>query len=442
MNPLLRWGVVLAACASCSSTSSPDAAPPDLLPPTLIDDLRDRPTPLVVHAACDALVAGSRRNHAALNGYVAQLGILGREAYNLDPTTPAYVTELLAGPLDPASPLGGNFWSMPYANIRLAQALVAATAHLSGLSDAEKAAIRGFAQTLWAIDLLEVIVTHDTNGGMVEAEAEIVDKAVVYAEIRRLLDAALPDLDAGGSTFPFQVPGHAGFDNPSTFRKVNRAMAARVAAYVEDYPAVLAALQTSFIDDSSAVIDLDVGAYYDYSDLQNELGSSQIFAHPSLELEVEKNGSNLDARYTRKVEPATPGAALGLNSSLRFKAYTPTSKLPLIRNEELILLKSEALYFTGKVPEAMTELNLVRQQAGGLSALVGQPSMLSYGDYLLYERRYSLLFEGGHRWIDMRRFGRELTLDKPDHRRNVRYPIPQSECSQRQGEPRCALGSN
>src|SRR5256885_2729238 len=37
-------------------------------------------------------------------------------------------------------------------------------------------------------------------------------------------------------------------------------------------------------------------------------------------------------------------------------------------------------------------------------------------DELLYNRRLSLLFEG-HRWIDMRRFGRlnQLTLDLPSH---------------------------
>jgi hypothetical protein len=51
------------------------------------------------------------------------------------------------------------------------------------------------------------------------------------------------------------------------------------------------------------------------------------------------------------------------------------------------------------------------------------------------------MFEGGHRWIDLRRFGRPLPLDMPTHVQNVRYPFPQAECNARPNEPRCMLGS-
>ena len=53
-------------------------------------------------------------------------------------------------------------------------------------------------------------------------------------------------------------------------------------------------------------------------------------------------------------------------------------------------------------------------------------------DELLYNRRLSLLFEG-HRWIDMRRFGRldQLTLDLPSHIVVQGLPLPQSECLER-----------
>ena len=62
---------------------------------------------------------------------------------------------------------------------------------------------------------------------------------------------------------------------------------------------------------------------------------------------------------------------------------------------------------------------------------------------ILYNRRYSLMFEGGHRWIDTRRLGRimDLPLDKTDHRRNLRYPIPQGECDARPGEAACTINS-
>jgi hypothetical protein len=48
---------------------------------------------------------------------------------------------------------------------------------------------------------------------------------------------------------------------------------------------------------------------------------------------------------------------------------------------------------------------------------------------LLYEKRYSLLWVGGHRWIDLRRYDRlgTLPLDLPVHTVNDRYPIPGDE---------------
>jgi hypothetical protein len=52
------------------------------------------------------------------------------------------------------------------------------------------------------------------------------------------------------------------------------------------------------------------------------------------------------------------------------------------------------------------------------------------------------MFEGGHRWIDLRRFGREVPLDSDKHKRNRRFPIPQAECDARPGEPACAITSS
>jgi hypothetical protein len=51
---------------------------------------------------------------------------------------------------------------------------------------------------------------------------------------------------------------------------------------------------------------------------------------------------------------------------------------------------------------------------------------------LLYERRYSLLWEG-HRWNDMRRYGRldQLPLDLPSHFVAKVMPVPKQESDAR-----------
>lgn len=426
---------------------------PDLNNPGL-DDLEKNPTASGVESACTGLLIGNRRNHAQANGYVAQLGIVGREAYNFDQADPRFIGELLQGNLSAGSPFGGNFWAGPYANIRLANTVLKATDKVVDFTPEQKAGIVGFVKTIEAIDLLEVIVTRDDIGAVIDTDrpidgplGPIVDKPAVYAQIAKLLDEGATSLMSAGDSFIFALSnGYAGFDDPASFRTFNRAVRARVAAYTEDYATVLTALGESFINPAAATqAEFDVGVYYSYSlgsgDAVNNLINPNIFAHVSLKTDAQPN----DARFARKVATTDmPGSAQGLTSDIVFTLYPgPDSPVPLIRNEELILLRSEAEFKMGMAAAAMTDLNQVRTKSGGLTAIPGTPAEAQFITDLLYEREFSLLFEGGHRWIDTRRFGKldTLPLDKPTDTRNKRYPIPLAECNARPGEPKCALTS-
>ena len=350
---------------------------------------------------------------------------------------------------------------MPYTNIQLANIILAGVDKVAEFSASDKVAIRGFAHTMQAIDLLEVINTHDTNGAVIDTNRDltqplgaIVDKPTTFAAIAKLLDDGATDLAAAGTAFTFAIPSgfHNAdpvptFDTPSGFLKFNRAMRARVAVYTKDYATALTALSASFLDDTSAPIPFGLGVYFTFStksgDATNGLINANIYVHPSVATDAMMNGATVDARFTAKVDTAAkPGASSGLSSTLAFsKLYSsPSSPVPQIRNEELLLLKAEALYFTGDKAGATAELNLVRQQSGGLPALAVAPDDTTFIDELLYERRYSLLFEG-HRWIDLRRFDKPIPLDRPTDTANLRYPFPQAECDARPGEPRCLLGS-
>lgn len=448
MKRILTVSSVLLALA----VGACDLDVPDLNNPG-IDQLEENPTPSAVSAACTGLLIGNRRNTAQANGLVAQLGILGREAYNFDQADPRFVGELLEGPLAAGSPFGGNFWTLPYANIRLAEIILDAAPRVTEFSEAEQSAIAGFVHTIKALDLLEVANTRDENGGVIDTDrsleddlAPLVGKAEMFDEIARLLDEAADELGRGGDAFPFALSnGYEGFDTPETFRQFNRAIRARVAVYVEDYATALTALDESFIVEGAAVTlaDMDLGVYHSYStgtgDAVNNLINPNIYAHPGLVTD----GTG-DLRLERKVAMTdSPGTAGGLMSDQVFLIYpSPESPVPIIRNEELILLRAEALWFTGDETGAVEALNTVRTESGGLTVVnVPAGDDAAFIDALLYERRYSLMFEGGHRWIDLRRFGIELPLDLPDHTRNIRYPIPDAECNARPDEPRCDLGS-
>jgi hypothetical protein len=420
---------------------------------TSLDDLTNNPTPTKIAQAAQGLMLGTRTGIGAQNGYVSLLGILGRESYNFDPADPRFITEMLIGPLDGGSPaFGGNLFAAPYRNIRNANILLGALSTVLGLTTEQKAAVEGYAKTIQALDYLNVVNTRDDLGapldvniGPTEAPAPIVAKAAVLTQIATLLDDGLTQLNAGGSAFPFVLsPGFAGFNTPATFAEFNRALKARVEAYRGNYAAVLTALSGSFLDTSAP---LTLGAYHSYStgsgDTQNLLfdpTGRAILAHPSIVTDAEsKPGGTPDDRVVSKVaQLAAPRTVQGVTSDRVFSIYNSNvTPIPIIRNEELILLRAEARYFTSDFTGALDDINFIRTTSGGL-ALRGP--FLSQSDFvteLLKQRRYSLLFEGGHRWIDARRFGllSTLPLALPSHTVPSRFPFPEAECLARVPAP-------
>jgi starch-binding outer membrane protein, SusD/RagB family len=457
MNKLIIPSLFTLVAASVSAC---DFDVPDLNNPG-IGELEADPTRASVNAAATGLIFGHRVSMGAANGYVVQLGILGREAYNFDGADPRFIGELLAGNLQKGSPFGGAFWGPPYANIRLANVVLRASEKVPDFSDAEKSAVKGFAHTMMALDLLRVIITHEKTGAVIDTDkpfdpeielGAMVSEAEVYARIIELLDSAKTELLAGGTAFPFPTTaGFAGFNTPANFLKFNRAMRARVALYREDWAGVLTALNESFINlTPTNVAQLDVGPVMVFSpntgDTPNLMTNVNIYANPKIRSQAQMNGTTMDLRATRKtaVSP-NPRSNLGLSSNLAFTLYTSRSaSVPLIRNEELILMRAEALFNLGMKAEAILDLNTVRTISGGLVPLQEPISDAEVAAEIIYNRRYSLLFEGGHRWIDIRRFeipANEI-IEVTDHKLNLRYPIPQGECDARPGEPACNVTSN
>src|SRR5256885_16281951 len=122
-------------------------------------------------------------------------------------------------------------------------------------------------------------------------------------------------------------------------------------------------------------------------------------------------------------------------SWIRYRS--PTAPIPLIRNEELILLRAEANNFktVRNAPAAAADINAIRVRSGGLTSDAGlaAASADSVKGVLLRERKYSLLFEG-HRWVDMRRLGRvtDILIHRPaKDKRFLTVPIPPFRCAPR-----------
>jgi starch-binding outer membrane protein, SusD/RagB family len=394
--------------------------------------------------------------------YVSSTARFGREAYVYSPqegrnTTNYLIPNAGANGLDPAGFAAGN-WATQYGNLRDIFNFKNTVTASTSLTDAQRRAGLGFAKTIEGLELLYVISTRDTLGAVVEIKQNASDLALfvsrdsVYKYILGTLDEAASDLSAGGAAFPFALhSGFTGFSTPSTFLQFNRAITARAAAYYATsgggataWQKVLSSLDASFINAGATTrAGLDAGVYHPHSgstgdavNPNNAVTNTDLYAHMSILADVQRKADNsLDDRYLAKIGPRparTGPSGLSVESTLGFSIYPSTSSsVPIIRNEELILLRAEALLATNAKANALTLINAIRVNSGGLppSALTAASSDADVLTELLREKRYSLLLEG-HRWVDMRRYNRlnQLPLDLPSHFVAKVQPVPQAEC--------------
>ncbi|MDB4917059.1 MAG: hypothetical protein JWM95_4703 [Gemmatimonadetes bacterium] len=419
-------------------------------------------------------------------GMMTYGGILGRESYNFTPqegrNTSNCTLGVVVGGVQKLDPAGFCVapWAGQYGTLRDIFNFKTSIASNGLLTTAQKAAALGLAQTFEAMMLFEIIQTHDTLGAVVEVKANASDIAPfvsrdsTYKFILGTLDAAATNLSAGGAAFPFTVPaGFAGFNTPATFLLFNRAMKGKAAAHyatsgggASQWPVALTALGASFLNGAATTrAQFDVGVYDTYSpspDTPNPLSSAtntNLYAHASFTTDAQlKADGTPDNRYLAKIRtglPSRTGPLSGVNptsgsSTIGFSSWPTTStSIPVIRNEELILLRAEARLATGDKAGAIADLNNVRVNSGGLppttltAASTDDAVLLG----ILYEKRYSTMLEG-NRWVDHRRYGKLalLPLDVPDGpTKNFVAkvsPIPQGECLVRALSTGALLGPN
>jgi hypothetical protein len=436
-----------------------------------LGDLQSNPTPATIAAAATGIVAGFRLlDRSRSVAYTEQTGMMGRESYTLDRSFPSDPPRRLFGPKAalinvPSAPQ--FVWTDMYDNMAQEHALLGVVQNAAILSAQDKSALQGFIQTFNALDLLMLINLYDQSGIVIDQKtdftappAPIASKAQTFARIAALLDSAKTFLQGGGAKFIMPLgAGFTGFDTPATFLKFNRAIKARVDVYMQNYSSALANLQQSFVSTSAP---LTQGTYHAFStaagDRQNffyDPSPALFFGHASIWQEAQKqaDGTTLDARATAKVAPVTPRTQDGVAVSYKMTVYnSATDPIPIIRNEELILLRAEAnlgctglgsanITCSGDPVAALADINFIRTTSGKLPAIspVAWAAMTPNAQLneLLYEKRYSLLWEGGHSWIDYRRYGKLAEL--PHYIANEvvfpYFPLIDVECVPRTPRP-------
>ncbi len=364
--------------------------------------------------------------------YLDEVSIIAREYYDLNGTDPRFTGELLAGSLDPGGFLTTRSYAARYGVIRNAQTLLNALENTSAtLSDQEKNGFSGFCNTIIAYQLLLNLNMQFENGIRVDVvDADNLGPFVGYTEalqaISTRMDEASTQLANAGDEFIFSLTsGFSGFDTPATFRQFNRGLAARIALYQGDKTKALTALADSFFDIDG---DLALGAYHTYNAGDGILNpvfrieADKFMAHPSYVTDAETGDTRLS-----KVRTIGSVTTDNLTSDLLVSIYANSDdNLPIVRNEELILLYAEAQVGNNNT-EAIAAINRIRGEAG-LADYAGATDDNALIDEILHQKRYSLFGEG-YRWVDLRRYNKfdEIPLDRAGDLVQMQFPRPLAE---------------
>ncbi|MFL5788369.1 MAG: RagB/SusD family nutrient uptake outer membrane protein [Flavisolibacter sp.] len=374
-----------------------------------------------------------------MNFYYDDVSVIGREYYRFSTSDPRFTSDLLgkgSAVLDNNTFYITNPFAARYRVIRNAFILIdALTNTKASITAGQRKAGIAYAKTIQAYQFLLIYNLLYNNGVRIDVKdpdklGPFLNRQQSIDAIFNLLNEANADLNGNTENFPFTTTLFS--SNAAEFSKFNRALAARVAIYRQDWTSAANALNGSFFDING---DLNIGAYYIYSaqggDLLNPMyfppnsnGETRI-TQPSFVTDAEPGDTRVAAKATLR---ASPGFQDGLQSDYDFSLYkSNTDPIPIIRNEELILIYAEVNAQLGNTSEALIAINRIRNSAG-LPNYSGATDMNSLITEILKQRRYSLFGEG-HRWIDLRRYNllSTLPIDRTGDDVWIEFPIPANE---------------
>jgi starch-binding outer membrane protein, SusD/RagB family len=386
----------------------------------------------------------------------------GRDLYRIDAAENRWITELIGGPADPTSFVGGGIWTQYYTEIRAANNLIDNIKTATDLSAAQQAGVTGLARTIKALAYYRLIESRDSLGIPIDvdhalstAPAPFVCKPNALAYVSALLDSGYADLQTAGSTpFSFVLPGgfttKGDYSTPANFISFNRGLKGKVEYYrgmdhskpnAASFATALTALNLAIGAETGATLENSV--YYIYStapgEVTNPLNDAAIHLNPSAGDSIQPG----DLRSSKITLRAAVASGQGVSTKYDLTEAIPsigsnlTKPIPILKRSEMVLLRAQVNIETGNLAAATTDINLVRTTLGGLPALPTLTTVAAARSAVLYEKRYTLLGETGARWVDLRAYGRfnaqwlkqEIAIDIFQ----AALPIPQAELNPRGG---------
>lgn len=469
--PALTVGLALAvACQDSTGVNNPNS-----LPVTSVQG------PLT-HANLQTLVTG------ILNGGRGSFGLryiyfsegLARDAVRLDPSEPRFVTELLGNTIDASGFVGGSAFTGFTLDVSSENQLLAQLdkPNMDTITAGQVLAAKGFVQTFKALDLYRIAALRDSLGVPTDNTdplhpTPLQCKTAALARMSVLLDSAVNNLrqaqTAGETGFPFTLP--AGFmvsgdyTQISNFVLFNRGLKGKIEVYrgldhtnynpatntisaagLQNMQTARFALDTALgtpVPGGVPASALANGPYYQYSTAAGET-QNPVASDVNLHLNRSVVDSILpgDLRASKIANPTVTYSRYGYKAkgdpSIALPSAANSIKpLAILRNGELVLLRAQAYIHLNNLAAATADLNTVHVNAGGLAPYPVFTTQADAINALLYEKRYSLLFEGAQRLVDLRAYGRlnsaNFRKESTSDAYNSVLPIPIAEINARGG---------
>ncbi len=396
----------------------------------------------------DAIVAGSAQPLQNLvTGVVAQdraststFGYLlypeteARNTLRVDPNEPRFINELIGVPIDPSDFLGNSGWTGFYAEIRAANQLLKSPS-LTGIAPGDLAATLGFVQTMKALDYIRLIQLRDSLGIAIQTDQTaqpdpLRTKTAVLAYISALLDSANTQLTASGvsANVPFTLPSgftlKGDYTSTANLSAMNRGLKGMVEVYrgldhanpcATCFATAITALNAALsgVSATPSAADLAIGPYYQYNPSAPESFTSPLVDnHIYLTNNFVQSIMPGDARSSKIVKSAAPSSNVsGIQLTYRDPITDPsissnlTRPIPIVRNALFFLLRAQAEAESGNLAAATADVNAVHVGEGGLAPYPVFTSLAQARQAILYEYRYSFIYEGPYYLVTARQYG-------------------------------------
>lgn len=480
--------------AACNETKIPDFDAPTGFPHTT-GALQSEFTGMLDGPRVDAATYGR-----SMEGFA-------RNAAYFTPSEIRFVTQYTGMAQLDNSNFGAGVWANEFSAVKTADSVIGVLPSLSTASGQpvpapNLEALFGAAETIKALDYLYVAEAHDTNGvamnevgrPLTAAPAPILCNMDVWKQIVAMFDSAVDSLTAAGPTTVIGVPGTVTLRFPGGYSQIGNtaggwealALALRGKAHVEyayaiarNTPATAPTVSSPGSPDgtqlAAAITDItaatpiynpslsaaeavpanDFGVFHDFSsasgDRTNGIGSEALsfFVLQDAAAQIDTvHDRRFLAKFVRAAGfPTSAGSAASsdwvTNSNT---VFTIASPIPIVRNLELQFILAQAYLGLGQYTNAITIINGVRTEVGGLADTSASVSATYTGvrDFLLHEQRPTLIMDGtGDRTIALREYGLVTQADTTwiatkDYQTSMQN-IPLNELNARGGNitPQC-----